>query len=348
MDTITHALSGALAARVAAPGKGGAASTADCIVLGALAAAFPDTDVVLSYLSPLAYLYHHRGVTHSFLMLPLWALVLASVWSLVRRNRAGFRSYFLISAIGLGMHILGDLITSFGTMIFAPFSDRRIEWGTTFIIDLWFTGIIAVGLMLSRLFRASRVPAILSLAVLCGYVVLQAMEKERAIAFGAAYARDSGLTGTQLSALPRPVSPFNWMVIVAQADRYHYAYVNLHRKGSREPGSGFIAELDAPYLPAGEARWQTIERFGSTDDRALVEEAWRQEPFAFYRWFAAYPVAVAVERGNPSQCVWFRDLRFLTPGRDSWPFRYGMCRAETGRWVAYEHREGEHARPVAD
>ena len=40
------------------------------------------------------------------------------------------------------VHILGDLITQFGTMILAPFSDQRFGWGTTFIIDLPFTGII--------------------------------------------------------------------------------------------------------------------------------------------------------------------------------------------------------------
>ena len=45
------------------------------MVLGTAAAAFPDTDVVLSYLSPLAYLYHHRGVTHSVLLAPLFRQV---------------------------------------------------------------------------------------------------------------------------------------------------------------------------------------------------------------------------------------------------------------------------------
>ena len=348
MDTITHALSGALAARLAAPRKDAAGTTADCMVLGALAAAFPDTDVELSYLSPLAYLYHHRGVTHSVLMLPLWAVLLGAIWSFVRRNRAGFAIYALIAAIGLGMHILGDLITSFGTMIFAPFSDERFEWGTTFIIDLWFTGIILAGFALSAWVRASRAPALIGLAVLCGYVGLQWIEKQRAIAFGVAHAREAGLAGAEVSALPRPVSPFNWIVIIAEGDRYRYAHVNLHR--SRVPvatdDAGFIARLDAHYLPPAAARWQTVERFGSGEDRALADEAWGQRQFAFYRWFAAYPVVAAIDRGNPSVCVWFRDLRFLTPGRSSWPFRYGMCRDERGEWAAYEYADGGRALPV--
>ena len=350
MDTITHALSGALAARVAAPKSGGAVTTADCVVLGALAAAFPDSDVVLSHLSPLAYLQHHRGVTHSVLMLPFWALLLAAVWSLLRQNRAGFRVYFLIAAIALGMHIVGDLITSFGTMIFAPLSDVRIEWGTTFIIDLWLTAIIVAGLAFSWLMRGSRLPAVLSFAVLCGYVALQAVEKHRAIAFGVAYARDAGLSGAQVSALPRPVSPFNWMVIVAERERYHYANVNLRRGAvlSADAGAGFIMKLDQPYRPLAAAEWQTVDRFGSGEERAFAEEAWRQDAFAFYRWFAAYPVVVAVERGNPSHCAWFRDLRFLTPGRESWPFRYGVCRSESEGWRAYAHPEGGRPTPVTD
>lgn len=347
MDTLTHALSGSLAARVAAPKGAGTITTFDCVALGALAAAFPDADVVLSHLSPLAYLYHHRGVTHSLILLPLWALLVAGIWSAVRRHRAGFAAYTLIAAIALAMHVVGDLITSFGTMIFAPFSDARIEWGTTFIIDPWFTGIIAAGLLLSWRFRRSRVPAAVALALLCAYVGLQWVEKQRAIAFGSGHAASLGLTAASVSALPRPVSPFNWMVIVAEPDRYHYTFVNLRRETPRTagPDAGFIARLDAPYQPPAEARWQTVERFGA--ERAIGEEAWREGAFAFYRWFAAYPVVAQIERSNPSVCVWFRDLRFLTPGRDGWPFRYGMCRDDSGRWVAYHYPDGERPVPVS-
>lgn len=350
MDTLTHALSGALIGRAVAPGVRGSVSARDCVALGALAAAFPDADVVISLASPLAYLYHHRGVTHSLLLLPLWAYFIAWIWSRLRRNRAGLRAYFLVSLLGVGGHILGDLITSFGTMIFAPLSDARVQWGTTFIIDLWFTGIIVAGLIAAWIFRGSRLPAITALAVLCAYVGFQWTQHERAIAFGNAYALERGIHSAGVSALPRPVSPFNWMVIVAEPERYHYAFVNLHRVEAHHVGSdaGFIAKLDSHYLPVGQARWQSTAKLGEGADRALGEEAWRQDRFAFYRWFAAYPVVAQIERGNPSQCVWFKDLRFLTPGRDSWPFRYGMCRGEDGEWQAFEHAQDDRRIRVTD
>jgi hypothetical protein len=47
-------------------------------------------------------------------------------------------------------------------------------------------------------------------------------------------------------------------------------------------------------------------------------------------------VLYRVDRGNPSTCAWFQDLRFFTPGRHTRPFRYGMCREGTGPWERYE------------
>lgn len=342
LDTLTHALSGALMARAVVPARPAHTTRADCVALGFLAAAFPDADVVLSYFSPLAYLHYHRGVTHSVLLLPLWAPLLAWIWSRLRRRREAFRSYLLAATLGLAMHILGDLITSFGTIVFAPVSDRRVAWNTTFIIDLWLSGIVVAGLVASLLFRRSRAPAILGIAAVCGYVGFQALQLHRATDVGQAYARAQGLEEAVVSALPRPVSPFNWMVVVATPDAYHYSFVNLRRREPRplEPDDGFIARLDAPYLPIAMAQWERVPRFGVGADRALAEEAFHQPGFRFFRWFAAYPVLAEVERGNPSDCVWFRDLRFLTPGRDGWPFRYGMCReAGSSEWQPYQALE---------
>ena len=311
------------------------------MLLGFFSAAFPDADVLASFASPLAYLYHHRGVTHSLIMLPVWAMMLAWVWSRLRANPAGFKAYLRVSALGLGAHIAGDVITSFGTMILAPLSDVRVQWDTTFIIDPWFSAIIVAGLAFSFVWRHSRAPAVAGLLVLCGYVSFQWLQQQRAIEVGEHYVLEQKLNAMRVSALPRPVSPFNWMVIVEEPQRYHYAFVNLHRARAIIPGpdAGFIERMDSEYQPIGAAQWHSAARFGESAERALVEHAWQQAQFAFFRWFSAYPVLAQIERGNPVLCVWFQDLRFLTPGRSSWPFRYGMCRADGGHWRAYQGGE---------
>lgn len=347
MDTLTHALSGALLARATAP-QNDALPLARRVTLGALAAAFPDIDFVTSYVSPLTYLYHHRGVTHSLLMLPLWAVAVGFLCALLYRDRARWHSYALLIGAGIAIHILGDLITAFGTMIFAPLSDARIAWSTTFIIDLWFTGIIVTGLLLSAAWRRSRLPAVAGLAVLCGYVGLQYVQQQRALEFGAAYAREQGWRDAVVSASPRPVSPYNWMVIVEAGERYRYALVNLRRDVPRTDTDGFIAALDAAYLPLSQAAWVDASRFGGSEtERAFAREAWSAPGFAFYRWFAAYPALLKVERNGTESCAWFHDLRFLTPGRASWPFRYGHCRDGAGDWRLYR-LVGEAVRETVD
>jgi hypothetical protein len=42
--------------------------------------------------------------------------------------------------------------------------------------------------------------------------------------------------------------------------------------------------------------------------------------------------------------VWFKDLRFLTPGRDAFPFIYGMCSEGTGPLRPYQLSDGERQR----
>lgn len=350
MDTLTHALSGVLVARASAPRAPSekALPLARRLIAGALAAAAPDLDFVIGYVGPVEYLLYHRGITHSLILLPLWAWLLARLFAVLWRRDRPWQAYFPVAALGLAAHIAGDLITSFGTMVFAPLSEARYALGTTFIIDLWFSGIILAGLVASVLWRRSPVPAIAGLAVLTAYVAFQGVLRERAIEWGADYARREDLRSAVVKALPRPVSPFNWMVVVRADEEVRYSFVNLARREPRRlaPEAGLIARLDAAYLPLAQAQWVRATLFGVSEaERVVAREAWSQPRFAFFRWFAEEPVLLRVDSGNPSTCVWFQDLRFFTPGRGSWPFRYGLCREENEPWRLYQ-LEGERARRV--
>jgi inner membrane protein len=341
MDTLTHALAGALIGRATAPGE----ASADALPLrrrifvGAVSAAFPDIDFVAAYLTPLSYLYHHRGVTHSVLLLPLWAALLALIFAALWRHRPPWRAYLAICALGIGSHIAGDLVTSFGTMIFAPVSDARYALSATFIIDLWFTGIIVAGLLACLAARRSRAPAVLALATLAGYVGFQWLMQQRAIEFGAEYARANRLEAARVTAMPRPVSPFNWTVFIESGERYRYAHVNLVRATARpvpDRNTGFVSRLDAAYRPLQDAAWIDAPRYGAGYDDAFAREAYSQPAFAFFRWFAAYPVLFSTDEGAFGRCAWFHDLRFVTPGRSPTPFQYGMCREGGGAWRALQ------------
>jgi inner membrane protein len=364
MDTLTHALSGALVARliaargpvplaatpgVAVPGRftaawdGGPAAPLPWqgVVVGLVAGAFPDIDVVARSFGDVAYLLHHRGVTHSLLLLPLWAWglawLLAQAFAVTRGQRGGWKSLYVFACAGIAIHIAGDWITQFGTMLLAPLSDQRFGLGSMFIIDLAFTGALLAGLALAALFPRRRWPAGLGLAAAAAWVGVATVGQFEALAVGERQARALGVAAPVITVMPRPASPFNWTVTVFDGRNYHVAHVNTRRTAAlqADADSHFLRRWSAPYLPVTQAVWQTVPRFGDKGTPGWVHEAWNAEPFAFYRWFAQTPALLQVQQDEAGQrCAWFRDLRFEFPGREEGPFRYGVCLPGGGEGAA--------------
>jgi inner membrane protein len=314
------------------------------IAAGFFSCAAPDLDFVVSAFGPVAYLELHRGPTHSLLLLPFWAFVFSWVLAKILREQRGWRALYGVTAMGIALHIAGDLITSYGTMILWPLSDMRPGLGTTFIIDLWFSGIILAGLLFSIFLRKTKIPSIAASIALCTYVGFQHVQKQRAIEFGLQYAQGRGLAGADIEAHPRAVSPYNWTVFVSGEREHHFAHVNLVRESPRQfqPGDGFVAKLDAAYRPLAMAQWETRSRYGEDE---LGRQAWNSPALGFLRWFAERPAFDGASE-NPS-CVWFLDLRFVSPGRDWVPFRFGACRETPGApWRAYERLDGGGRTPL--
>ncbi|MBS1198934.1 MAG: hydrolase [Proteobacteria bacterium] len=340
METVTHILSGALVARAIAPNvlsrdaqRKAGLTVGAATLCGAAAAAFPDIDIVANIFGQLTYLLNHRGITHSLIVLPLWALLFA----LLARQRQNWLAFYPYAFAGLLIHVLGDLITSYGTMILTPFSNARFEWGTTFIFDFWLSGIIIVGLLLSWRWRHSRLPALAALVAVVGYIGFQAVLKERAIDAGQAYARTNGHNGAIVNAMPQPFSPFRWMVVVKNADVYWYTHINLlHQEEAlpaAAPGGGWFARFSANFRSVDQALWQRVDQFGGTPQEAMLSRhAFDQPGFAFYRWFATYPALYRIDRNQDGHCVWFQDLRFKFPGLERPTFRFGMC-SSGNTWV---------------
>jgi hypothetical protein len=111
---------------------------------------FPDIDIFAGPLArnPLAIMEWHRNITHSAVMLPLWALLLAALSKPLARwlkwETPPFLTLFAIYAVGIATHIFLDLVTNFGTMVWSPLRYTRASWDWVFIIDLTLTGIALV------------------------------------------------------------------------------------------------------------------------------------------------------------------------------------------------------------
>jgi len=336
MDTLTHALSGALLVRAILAADTPtlqAPSRRARLVAGALAAAFPDIDIVLRAVDTLTYLNWHQGVTHSLVLLPFWAWLLAFVFARFNPGVCGWRGYYGACALGIGAHIAGDLITHYGVMLFAPLSEWRASVPTTFVVDLYFSAILVLGLAASWRWRASRRPAAIALSVLVGYVACQAVLRQQALDIALAYSRDNGMARAEVQALAQPLSPFNWKLIVSEGDTQQVAQVNLLRTGVGAPpraDAGFVSVLAASYHAPDGLVWARHARFGDNpSEYALARAAWEDDALMGFRRFAVFPAIYNIESNAHSECVSFVDLRFVLVGLAP-PFRFVACRAPRG------------------
>src|SRR6266403_1248701 len=126
------------------------------LMLGAI---FPDSDVFRELFShnDLLILTWHRSITHSLVCLPIFAVILAALTRWFVRWRKwespSFAALTGIYAVGILSHILMDLVTSFGTMIWSPVKWSRPAWDLVFIIDFTFSGILLIPQILAWVYR---------------------------------------------------------------------------------------------------------------------------------------------------------------------------------------------------
>ena len=176
MDTITHGIVGALVGKAFFGGRDVPAGSAEstqphsessptaraAITACTLSSIFPDIDMFAGPIAqnPLAVMEWHRNITHSLVMLPVWAVLLAAVsLPLARKIRwkpPSFAKLVGIYVVGLATHVFLDVATSFGTMVWSPLNYSRVAWDWLFILDLTFTSIALVPQLAAWCYREPR------------------------------------------------------------------------------------------------------------------------------------------------------------------------------------------------
>jgi len=294
VDPLTHAISGAALAR-AFPKEKLPTKQLFLIILLAMA---PDSDIVLRLISDPVYLQHHRGLTHSLLMLPLWGWLIFSLSSRqVKQNPLMPR----LIGLALLLHISLDVITSYGTMLFAPVSDARISADLLFIIDPLFTCCLFIPLLAGLIWKKyARSLGVLSFAAALAYLALAFSNQQQAIDL----TRTAHPDAIAFHALPLAFSPFHWQLIAEYPDYYARAAVNLN------PGfaglrplfdKAFVTTLLSSSISSPDhLLWQKLPAMQSVKDVELLPGT------AFYAWFARFPVLLAQHHN----AIDFGDLAF--------------------------------------
>jgi membrane-bound metal-dependent hydrolase YbcI (DUF457 family) len=153
MDTLTHALAGAVISDGWFRRRLGPFATPFALA----AAALPDIDIlILRLLSPDNPWLDHRGYTHSlFITLPA-----APLLGLAAARLAGkpgeWRAWALLALLCLYSHILLDVVTSWGTMLFLPFSNQRAALDAAPILDIFVFSLSLASFAANRLLRREK------------------------------------------------------------------------------------------------------------------------------------------------------------------------------------------------
>jgi len=288
MDSVTQALLGAAVGQAGFSHRLGRRA----IGYGALAAFLPDLDMVAGFAGPWASLVHHRGVTHSVLVLTLVAPALGwAVWKLSKRGR--MRTWTLLVWLCLLTQPLLDWCTVYGTQLLAPVSTRRFALDAVGIIDpvysLPLLVSLAVGLIArNRLVHRRRAVAVAVLVLTTGYLVvglgLSHWARTRAL-------RELGHAGFETAAVRAMPSLLSanllWRVVARNEE----------------------GDIRTGYLSAWRPRPIRFRRFDRPSD-PLVDRALASERGTLFAWFADGYVSAQVTRSEQGDEVLLGDRRY--------------------------------------
>ena len=285
MDPVTHIMSGALGGKLAQARFGKRRIFWFCV----LAAIVPDVDNLLGMLGPEAYLLYHRGVTHSVFGGVALALLLAGAWRLFDKSLPFARGALIAYACIL-LHIFLDLITSYGTLIFAPLTNARYALNAIFIIDPVYTIAMILFLIAAKLWKKhSRRIVVAGVGWALLYPMLAFGINKAIMQYYVGRLEREGMAYSAIELSTEPFSPLRWKLILEDVEHYHMAGVSSLDLGR---------ELDFQTYPKPPP--ELIERLASKVGMLNT-----------FLWFARYPI-MRSEVGPEKTRLLFNDMRFFS------------------------------------
>jgi membrane-bound metal-dependent hydrolase YbcI (DUF457 family) len=310
-------------------------------------ALLPDLDVFLILFDHVSYLRHHRGLSHSLLIQPGFALLGGLLaWRL--GGRRWLRPMFLLGLAVLASHLLLDTATSYGTQLLSPLSRRKFTLDLLFIIDPWLTLMLLPGVAAAARRQAPRELTALSLGLsaglllVCGFYHHEALKLARQI---------GGPEAVKIAALPQPFSWRRWHLLTDSPAGLREAFVELPwLPGKDRPGLGPHAQVSP--LPASEPRTPEVA-FGPPGELVVVHWPHRtlgvelsSQAAGFlelFQEFARFPHLAAAARHHGRVSATWVDLRFSFPGQ-AFPFALTLDLDQQGGLVAWDWGGGRRWR----
>jgi inner membrane protein len=252
-------------------------------VIGFLAGLAPDLDVLIrSSTDPLLSLEYHRQFTHSLFFIPFGPLIVALViFPLVRRSLS-LKTVYVASFLGYATHGLLDACTSYGTLLFWPFSNERVTWNNISIVDPLFTIPILL-LVVIAIKTRKRLFSFLAIGWMTFYLSLGFVQYDRALSAATELAHSRGHNPERLTLKPSFGNLILWKSIYQHKERFYVDAIRTAQSStwcSGESVSVFDYQYHLPNLEKHSQQSKDIERFrwfsqdylGFDEDKNLVTD----------------------------------------------------------------------------
>ena len=233
-------------------------------LIGFLAGLAPDLDVFIgSSTDPILFLEFHRQFTHSLIFIPFGSLIVSLlVFPLVKRSMS-FKNVYIASLLGYATHGLLDACTSYGTLLFWPFSNERITWNNISIIDPLFT--IPVLLLTATAIKTKKkVFSFFAIGWIAFYLSLGFVQYERALSTANELANSRGHNAERLTLKPSFGNLILWKSIYQHNDTFYVDAIRTVQLSTWCVGESIRAfdyEQHLPDLDEDSQQKKDIERF---------------------------------------------------------------------------------------
>ena len=350
MDNLTHSLFAVTLARTPLSRAGRGTTTALLLASNA-----PDIDIVATAGGAVKYLEWHRGMTHGVLgIVGLGVITAGLVWAGrrlhdrrwpqkrvgrvfldpldqramdVAEHNASFGMLVAISMIGVLLHVLMDLPTSYGTRLLSPFDWHWFAADWMPILDVYLLMALVIGLLGRPTPSQQRAKAAFVLLLMATNYGVRAVAHHQALEvaprlFGPTLPQpcDPPVSSTpviaswprpaapaspppgkrclvEMVAMPSFTSPFTWRIIAQMSNAYEIHDINLLDQRYREPESG----SDVP--------WRLTLRYPNVWTPA-VQQAAATPLGQVFLGFSRFPAARNAVDSHGVTTVRWTDMRF--------------------------------------
>lgn len=315
MDIVTQGMLGGVLARSIARDE----EKKSAILAGIFAGLLADADILIrSAGDPLLNIEYHRHFTHSLLFVPFGAAIACLLlWPLLHRHLSSGRLYLFCLA-GFSLSGVLDALTSYGTMLFWPFSDQRVALNLISIVDPVFSMILLVSLLLG-LRMAGRRAAHAGLVLCLLYIGFGFIQQQRAAGVAGELAAKRNHKPVEQVAKPTLGNLLLWRSVYVHDDRIYIDAVRVGLFTGNRVYTGasvdrFAMQRDLPQLLPSDVLYRDIRRFIRFSDNYIAFDPEQENILGDMRYSMlpndVRPLwGITVDAKNPQQHADYRFFR---------------------------------------